>query len=428
MQNSYWIYAWIDHEGINTLGDAERCLRDKASLRRLIEYAERQSHTQRLSAPNMDRILVAGNGLDLSGHLQCMQNECALKAVDMTVHHTWHSFDCVVVEGLDSREFMRLIKRREGELVLGRDVLPHVRIALYVRDTGADELLYFMDRPRGFCTDHYHQALTIAGLAAGLDSAADRLANKLLDGYRLEIFNKHDGTISCFFAHPALDTAMHVRFPAGSQKTEQGIAQELAKDIAYGYAASTVQNSVLARDLSASLGQLTAIDDIEWGRLTSQQVAANDIAYNLSIPIVNNLSLRELMAIRRDHLGEFHAFQAAIRKAIEERLKATPAENSYRIAQSVYDDVLEPALNDMERRLQKAAEIFMKKSAAAVTVGTIMATVGLLTFAPIAAPGMVIAAGGLLASYNELLKDKREVQLSDLHFLWKLSARAARHA
>lgn len=425
MQGSYWIRKWLDDEGIKTLRDAERCLGSETSIRRLTECAEQQSSNRTQHPPTAGRNIVGGLGLDLSGSFECMQNECAMRAVDRTVHHTWHSFDCVVVSGFDPSEFIRL-HRQPDCLIPAIHVLPHVRAALYIKDTGADDLLYFMDRPHALCAEHYREALDIAGLAPGFEAARDELADKLFKGCRL-LSSERGGLAHYRWDHPALEATQAICRRIKYQQTEDEIAKGIAKDVAYQYAASTLMNSVLARQLSASFGQLTAIGDAQLSHLAYQRVA-DEVAYNLSIPIVENLPLKELMALRRNELGEFQAFQAAVRKAIEERVKAISAEDSYRIAQSVYDDVLEPALIDMERKMEKATEVFAKKSAATVTVGTVMATVGLLAFAPIAVPGIVLGAGGLLVNYRELLKDKREVQVADLHFLWKLSARATRHA
>jgi hypothetical protein len=442
MKNAYWLRTWIDEEGIKTLQDAERCMQSSRSVGHLVECAERQSNVRShggyeyhgcefidTQTPNVRRTIVGGYGLDLSGRSQCMRKrECALRAVDMTVHHTWHSFDQVIVNGLDSHRLMEVYSRR-GRLVPDLDVLPHVNVVLYIKETRADELLCFMDRPHAFCQDHYRQALDMTGLAAGLETTVDHLAGELLAGYKLAVLEMNGGT-NYLFTHPATGTNLvEIFYPCDEAKrTREAIAQDAAKVVARSYAQSVLLNTALARGLSASLGQLADIDDAELGRLAHQKVSPDEVAYNLLIPIVENLPLKELMALRRDELGEFQAFQAAIRKAVEERLKATPAENAYQVAQSVYDDVIEPALIDMERKIDKAAEIFVKRSVAAVTVGTIMTTVGLLAFPPIAAPGIVIGTSAFLANYHELLKDKREVELSDLHFLWRLSSRAARCA
>src|SRR5262249_54009423 len=135
--------------------------------------------------------------------------------------------------------------------------------------------------------------------------------------------------------------------------------------------------------------------------------------------------IKEVLSFRENEAVDFQAFRAALRMTIEERIKALPEANAEQIADSVYRDVLEPQIIALERKTAKAADLLSKRAMATFAIGSIVTTVDLLAFTPLVAPGIVIAAGGTLANYLEWLKDRKEIELSDLHFLWRLDEEAA---
>ncbi len=425
--NTYWIRRWIDDLGITTSQQVEQLLGENRHLQQLVSYASEQSEAGPVPRPDKDRVLVGGLGLDLSGQFECMQHHCATKAVDRLVHQTWHSFDTVVVSGLDSQLFMNSLKRK-GTLVglTNIDILrlrPHIEAALYVKQTGADELIEFADRPKAFCRHHYDEAIQLSGLSNNIEAAHDSLITHFLTGYRLTNASAEERTVFVY-NHPTLETVLVRRFQ--SETSEDEAAWAIAEDLAHEITNTSITSSVLARNMSAGLGQVMRGMEADFAHLSNRRVT-DEVAFHIPIPMVENLPLEDLMKIRREEQSEFQAFQVALRMAIEERLKALPGADPLTIGESVYDDILNPALISMERRLQKSTEVFAKRSAVAIVVGTVMTTVGLLALAPVVAPGIAIGVGGLVANYHELLKDKRDVQISDLHFLWTLSSRMSPH-
>lgn len=152
----------------------------------------------------------------------------------------------------------------------------------------------------------------------------------------------------------------------------------------------------LTRKQSAALGQVCGRSEVELSELAAAPTA-EQVALNLTLPIVQSLPIKEILSLREHEAAKFHAFRNAIRVAITERLKALPNADAYQVAESVYEDVIEPALVALDRKVNKAANLFGKSLLTTVAVGSVVATVGLLAFAPIVAPGIVIAAGGTLA-------------------------------
>jgi hypothetical protein len=104
-----------------------------------------------------------------------------------------------------------------------------------------------------------------------------------------------------------------------------------------------------------------------------------------------------------------------------------PDEGAEQVAASVIDNVIEPALSDLQRSVSGAATALSRRAGVSLVLGSALTSVGLLALAPLTVPGAIVGAGSLLASYGDFVKDRKEVGLSDMYFLWKLSETAARH-
>jgi hypothetical protein len=123
--------------------------------------------------------------------------------------------------------------------------------------------------------------------------------------------------------------------------------------------------------------------------------------------------------LRRDEASEFEVFRGALVKTIEERIKALPDEHADRVGRSVVEDVLNPAMVALDQKLKRSARLLGERSAVSVAAGGILTTVGLLAFAPLTVPGLILATGGVVASSVDFLKNRRDINIADLHFLWR---------
>lgn len=129
------------------------------------------------------------------------------------------------------------------------------------------------------------------------------------------------------------------------------------------------------------------------------------------------------MKIRREHKLSFDIFRQSLRTAIKERLQNASNEDVHSLAADVRGDVIDPALNEIERRLSAAAQVFGKKAAVSVTLGSLATTCGLLYFPgdPISAVlGVAAAVGGVLNAAYKHIEDTRDVSLADMYFLWEV--------
>jgi hypothetical protein len=188
-----------------------------------------------------------------------------------------------------------------------------------------------------------------------------------------------------------------------------------------------VRNVALARQLEASLGLASRFATELSIDPRDARPSASEAAFELPLPVLESVPVSEVLAFRRDAGDEFQAFRIALRTAVSEQLNAIPDGTAQDVADSVLDDVIRPALARINKRTNDAANLLLGRSAVSVVVGSAVAIVGFIAFAPLAVPGVVIGSGGLLATANDFLKSNRDISESDMYFLWKLDQRAAHH-
>jgi hypothetical protein len=94
------------------------------------------------------------------------------------------------------------------------------------------------------------------------------------------------------------------------------------------------------------------------------------------------------------------------------------------ISQEIRRDVIDPALNGIERRLNAARSALLRKGAVSVGVGALATTCGLLTANPLLIGSGFATAMTTVAHVNKYIEEDRDVSLSDMYFLW----RAQKHA
>jgi hypothetical protein len=99
MVDKYWLYEWIDKEGIRTLGDYNKAIRKRGSFDQLRELSADEAQTT-VYKRHVRAAVVAGRKVDFSGFLGCPHFDCVASQVDALFARTWHYFDNVVVDAL----------------------------------------------------------------------------------------------------------------------------------------------------------------------------------------------------------------------------------------------------------------------------------------------------------------------------------------
>ena len=381
--------------------------------------AAAEAQEQDLTPERHANSIVAGGALSLEGLQACSSPHCMADTVDQLILSTWHHFERVVLTGLDPRRAIEIVDFERTRTDAADRLFRHLHVALYVREVGAEDIFYFQ-RPERLCVYHLDEHAHEAGLVSAVD-AADELERELSRGYDLRIQETRTGQ-KYAFKHPALTYISTGRVK--KRMSRDALGRDIARKQARGLTSRLIRDAKLARDAKASLGQLTSVNSRVLTPST-HPVSSAEVAFNVELPVVRGLTAKELLMLRLEEAEEFAVFRAALKKAIEERIKALPSEDAKGVADSVVHDIVEPALADLRRRVTASQTLFGRRTEATLLAGGLVTTVGLLTFAPIVVPGLVIAAGGVVSGVSDFFKDQRDARMSDLHFLWKVSDMAA---
>jgi hypothetical protein len=375
MVNKLWLFEWIDVRGITSPASAKRVLADSRSRDRLHE-----------------------------------------KEVDNLFGKVWHYFDEIVVEGLRARTASRMIENNWQEAA--ETIESHIRTLLYVRKIGAEDLLIFQQKPSP-CMLHYKDHLEETQLGAVLENSTWLIDKLAREGQVVEIY-RHDDHWHYTFDHPMLEHRKWGSFlpEKGSTPPKRDAQRAVAEAVFKEYSAHLVTDVRTAKSLDAPLAAAVSLH----GHVLEQpshKVTEAEVALRLALPVLDGVPAAELIKVRRDEALSFERFRQSLGTAIQERLNDAQDSSSVEIATSVVDEVVNPALNDIQQRLGLAQELLAKRSALSLTVGTVTTTIGLIAGMPLLLPAGIAWASLAGQQYLKYLEEKRDIELSDMYFLWR---------
>jgi hypothetical protein len=97
------------------------------------------------------------------------------------------------------------------------------------------------------------------------------------------------------------------------------------------------------------------------------------------------------------------------------------------VAEQIYEDVIEPGLNDATRRLDVIQKALDRKLATGIAIGGLITRAGVITGAPLIIGAGIAAMGSSVPVAQKYFDDKGSIELADMYFLWRLEQRANRH-
>jgi len=198
-QDRFWVYEWLDTHGVDSVSKAKKVLARRSVVDKIPDFAE--SARSRKSSPRDDFSIVAGRGLDFSGHLDCDASACRLRQVDDLFRHAWHYFDRIVVADAMSHE---ISMHWDAPLAARKTwLLSHIEVLLHLRRIGAEHLVIFCEKPPP-CELHWEKHATEVGLERIL-SGRDRLLDEMLRDGRVEIKEGANGSLDFVFVHPKFE-------------------------------------------------------------------------------------------------------------------------------------------------------------------------------------------------------------------------------
>jgi hypothetical protein len=418
----YWLLDWIDREGVRSPDEAAKALIGRGLEGFLAGASEAASAPSDLVGG--DQTIIAGAGMDLSGQLDCAFFECQRRRVDELLSRVWHYFDEVVVCGLDPQQLSAVLKACPEPEAFVQAVMPHLQVAFYLRESGADRALTFAAKPAR-CEEHLRQHAAEAGLI-DIDQKISDFVDTILDGYETQVVPDGEGSVTIAWTHPAVGLWLMQRGVVEKEARDlRAVVEGSASSVAARYISDLIRTVVEARENDAAMGQVTYLADVDMVVATSAP-RVSEVAFNLQLPVLEAIAVRELLAIREAEATEFQAFRSALRAGINEQMRAMPLGTAAEVAGAVYDDLVEPALLRLDRKLNAAADVLTKRSVAGVGVGTVLACVGGLVLAPLAIPGAILGLGAGLQAFGDYAKERGDAKQEPMYFLWRLE-QAARH-
>ncbi len=241
----------MDAHGVKTMKRARAAFSDKVALNHLHELAAQQTR-----GPRDDQVeLVAGRGIDLSGHLDCNASECRKRQVDNLLRHAWHYFDRILVADGLSHEASHHWNPRSAKLK--ERLAGHIEVLLYLRSIGAEDLVVFHEKPLA-CQVHLARHAAEAGLPIDLDSD-QTLLGELADAADVSLQRKQN-KVHYAFTHPQFEHTVWDEIEENGRGSLSGrdLRRAVAKAVVQRYVAHLSSDVAIAHQATAPLGSIAA--------------------------------------------------------------------------------------------------------------------------------------------------------------------------
>ncbi|MFG1901532.1 hypothetical protein [Micromonospora carbonacea] len=419
MSNPFWLYRWMDEFEIKNEQRLEKVLiPGKRAVTRLQEIAAEDPWTSLDPHDSPGSAIVAGRGADLSGDLDCCHAVCQRNQIDALFGRVLLYFDEIVASGPPAQDYVEITDDR-----VVANLKEHVKALLYLRKTGADKLVSFTQKPPA-CKEHYLQHAEEAGLVDVVDRGRAWIKTLATSG-DLRQLQQHKDHWHYTFDHPSLEHTAWGTVWAGADGVSPTI-QDVAADVYAQYASRLISDVVAARQLGLPLGPFMKVHSETLGQQHRKQISAEDVAFQLRLPVLNRIPIKEVISIRNHERESFIKFQQAITQAIKERIDAGDVDPGA-IANHIIDETISPSLNQISQHLGTARKVFERKTGISVAAGIAVTTVGLLTGTPLIAGLGIAAAGTTVAAAHKYFDDKGPIGMEDMYFLWQLEQRSYRY-
>lgn len=420
---TYWAYTWLDSHGITTIDGVDARLTSSAVIEGLKESAELVLEAWRTSNVEARPLsLIAGAGIDLSGRLDCNATDCRRLQVDRLFRRAWHYFNTIVARDAITEDL--IVHKACPDPEIRRRLRPHFETILMVRELGAEALVEFLPRVPA-CFEHWREHAKEGGIQDIADKEME-IVTQLLRKTSIELRHDSDG-VFCTLNNPDFAHTQWV---------------ELLKNEIRGKSDGQIKRVALQRVVRMFLVNLTAdAKAAKWygGALGStipmfQKLLANrgkevsNVAFEVALPSLDGLSTAQLIEVRLKYQDTFSRFRKHLRSFLEECMRqgvTRPADIQVKLKTELIDGELEEIKLDLKR----AEESLKRKSAYALCIGSLVATIGVISgiITPPVAFGLLATASvsSLGPGVSKYVDDMEKVKSDDMYFL--LQAEAHQH-
>lgn len=400
------------HRRIDSVPAAMRTLRNKAAVADLEQAANRAWEAGFVPLP-AGEAFVAGRGLDLTGELDCWGWECRLRQATDLAARAFAYFDFAVVEDRLIHHRNCLTRHAAGDPNDDSLLLDQMRLVMRLQRSGADRLLEFRGKPMRHGGDAHEQARSAElPLPDGMRHWVDLFVREA---------NIRPGSDPGAFVltHNLLEHTQWVTLPDAPDRSED-VRRTVAEKVVDRFTSHFITDMAASRMYRVPLGPVIKMHSDFIGRAIAQSPAR--VALSLELPALLGLGAEDLIELRAREAESFSRFQAAVRSALRLQADASPDSDATAIARQIEDDVIRPALSEIDRKLTVFEEA--RKAKALRYLGRTVVSCSLGLASSVVSPlGMVTAMAAIGRDTIDVMgtwKDGRPDVASDDYFiLWK---------
>jgi hypothetical protein len=414
IQHRYWLYRWMDESGIDTLKQFHRAVRSPGAIGRLEEYSA--STVTQPTTSISSRSVIPARTIDLSGTLSCSDFECMARQVDTLFGRTWHYFDTIVLDGsliedlhVGSEIFLRTLEQR-------------VKLLLYMRKIGAEQHVAFSRKVSGYCSQHFRDYAIQKDL--GLEVLFDR-------NFEEEVVRKLTNESAVSIERYRSFWMYEVRYGelkglwqsySHSDLSNMPSKEDVIRDTFGRYCAALISDLSAVRNLGLPLLQPAETPFLSYSPPDSD-TQDQMMALDLRLPVLANVSAKDILQFRNEHKAEFERFRTALQEAVKEQIARNGSASPDVIARQVVEEYIVPELASIESKLNVSRRTLARKIGANVAVASAAVSVGAIASVPLVIASGIAAIVPAFGPINKYFDDKSNVELSDLYFLWRARIR-----
>ena len=170
------------------------------------------------------------------------------------------------------------------------------------------------------------------------------------------------GTIAFAFHHPHFEhTVWDEIDPSGLDLSDKdSLAMEAARIVTRRYMSHLTSDIHTAKGFHQPLGTTIWIHG-ELLKRAASKLEVGNVAFQLNLPILENIPVETLVRIRLSEQTTFERFRYALRTAIGERLQSSAESNSQAIAEQIRGDLIEPELQRIGDRLRRLSHRWRRR-------------------------------------------------------------------
>jgi len=324
----------------------------------------------------------------------------------------------VIVAGASSWEISKRARIEPG--LTTYYLLGQIATLLYIRTIGAEQMMVF--RPRPHVRRDQRPLAARALELPDLDAARKQYVEAVMSSGAPVEDLVFEGQRWHGWVHVPGGNRRLVDIPLLQDTPRKAISRAAAGIVFDDAADSLVGDALSARVYRAPLAIAYEFHE-RWLAKRVRPPSEAEVALNLSLPVLQYASPRDIMQLRQEERTSFEAFQLALRSAIRQQVAmAVDGRTSRDIARVVSEGFIKPALSDIERSIRAATRTMLRKSGVrAIVAATTEVTTGLLTgYASAVAAGIGLALGAsTLQPLDNYIDARKEIELKDMYFLWK---------